>query len=212
VPETVAQVAFSPQLHASVPSGIFKGPRLSGALHGQWSVAYAAISHVMSPQKAFDSSFNASGCLAQCHSVFYWAQYHSIPRWFLPLQYSPTVVQIMVGATYHGIMQLLAVTGFTWWFFNADLYAQRPQSSVEQSIDVVKGRWEWYSQSTEYSGPASQFPLNFDEVPGVPKCFSFSWMQQSAHKLHFRMFLTALICLALSYHSLLHSLLVLLIT
>jgi len=197
-PETGKEVSFSPQLHASAPGGLFKLPRSSGALHGQWSVAWASLSHVTSPNTGFDSRFPASGCLSQCHSVFYWATYHSVPQLFLGLQYAPTVVQMFVALIYHIVMQVLAITGFTWLFFNDSLYTQRPQPTPRQSIEIVTGRWKWFSDQTSYSGAGSQFPLSYDDIPGVPRCFSFDWIYRSRNTLRFRMFFTVLLIVLLS--------------
>jgi len=188
-------VNFSPMLQASIPVGLF-GLRSSGALHGQWSLAYAAISHVISARNGFDSRFPASGCLGQCHSVFYWAQYHSVSGLFLPFQYSHTLVQIFVAVTYHFLMQLLAITGFTLIFLHTEQYEQRPRNTTEQSLEIVRNRWSYYSKQTQYEGVASEFPLSDDEIPGIPRCFSFEWMYRSKASLRFRMFLTTTLVLA----------------
>lgn len=190
--------AFSPQLHATVPDSVFFGKRWSGALHGQWSVAFAAMAHVMRPNRGFDSRFPATGCLVQCHSVFYWAQYHSVGRSLLWLQYAPSVVQILVALTYDFTMHVLAITGFTWLFFDRDLFAQRPHSSPEQNIGMIKGRWDHFSREIGYKGTASEFPLSFEEVPAVPRCFNFDWMMRHRGVLILRMCVT-LVLAAISF-------------
>jgi len=193
--EDGTEVSFSPQLHVSIPIGLFTLPRLSGALHGQWSVAWAALAHVISPNQGFDSRFPASGCLGQCHSVFYWAQYHSVPRFFLSLglQYAPSIVQVLVAITYSAVMNVLAITGFTWLFFDDVLYAQRPMATPRQSIEIVRGRWSWFTNETRYTGLGAEFPLSFHEVPSVPRCFSFDWMYRSRANLQFRMWFSVTI-------------------
>lgn len=197
--EPTYRVDFAPNMLGMIPTKkeLFLGKRrLPGPLFGQWSTAQGAMGQVLGPSNKMDVSSNVNGCIAQCNSTFYFVRYHSIPKLFLFFQYSPTSVQLLSAWLYDFTMFMLAVTGFTWIFFDIDAYSKVPHQSPEQNFGVIEGRWAWFSEETSYIGPDSKFPCPFSKLPGVPHWFSWSWIQQSRSKLILRMTLSTLVVVA----------------
>jgi len=188
--DTPPEVNFAPKLNGVVVAFrtvLCGGVRFMGAFQGQWGTGYAAMSHALCPTDEFDSTSTVAMCGAQCHSAFFFGRYHAVSKFFLNFQFFPTSVQFAAAILFDCIMRLLALTGFTWLFFYAEFYSQNPHCSAEQSFNVIKNRWDWFSKDVNY---ASSFPAQFDELPGVPVCFSYHWMQNSANTLRLRMLLT----------------------
>merc|ERR1711908_165893 len=114
------RVDYAPNMLTSWPSRrqLFCGiQRAPGPLHGQWSTAQGAMGQVIGRNPAMDRDSNVTGCLGQCYSVYYFARFHNVAKYFLLFQYSPTSVQLLVAFMYEFVMRLLAISGFTLLFF-----------------------------------------------------------------------------------------------
>jgi len=189
--EPTYRVDFAPNMLGAAPtrSALFCGKtRLPGPLFGQWSTALGAMGQVLQPHNQMDVSSNVTGCVAQCNSTYYFARYHAVPKLFVLLfQYSPTSVQLTSAYLFEFTMRLLAITGLTLVCFDHAEYCRIPHQSPEQNFGVIDERWAWYSTETKYDGPDAHFPCPFSKLPGVPTCFSFSWMKEARGKLRMRM-------------------------
>jgi len=95
---------------------------------------------------------------------------------------------------YDLVMRSLAITGFTWIFFDSKLYSDAVHQTGQQSVAVLAARWLWFGKRC---GDDTPFPAEFDEMPGVPNCFSYVWMVQSKSRLRLRMALTVSIFTAM---------------
>jgi len=190
---TYPEVDFAPNMNGSLPAlskmiwGAEGTLRLPAPLMAQWSTAYGAIGHAMFGHKEMDADAGYQTCIAQCNGTWFFARYHAVARFFLLFVRAPNLVQMVVALLYDVAMRFLAITGFTLLFFNAELYSASCHQTGEQSVAVLAARWKWFGQKCEEDVP---FPCSFEELPGVPNCFSFVWMARSRNRLLFRMFLT----------------------
>jgi len=197
--DTPAEVNFAPKLNGvqhALKSVLCGHLRFMGAFQAQWGTAYAAMSHALYPRAEFDSTSNVIFCGAQCHSAFFFGRYHAVSTFFLRFQFVPTSGQFVAAFCFDLVMRLLAWSGFTWLFFYYDLYSQNPHCSAEQSLDIVKDRWNWFGNEVDYP---SKFPAEFHELPGVPDCFSYEWMRKSVSVLRVRMLITTSLVMVLVY-------------
>jgi len=199
------RVEFAPNMLTSWPSRrqLFWGTqRPPGPLHGQWSTAQGAMGQVLGRHPGMDNSSNVTGCLGQCYSVFYFARFHLVSKYMLFFQYSPTSVQLFIAYAYEVIMRVMAITGFTYLFFNVDVFMDAPHQSPFQNFGVIQARWEWFSKEMKYAGPDKTFPVPFADLPGVSRVFDFHWIAASSLNLKLRMMLTFCVtCLAFAYSS-----------
>jgi len=190
------RVDYAPNMLSSFPSRrqLFLGSvRTPGPLHGQWSTAQGAMGQILSPNAYCDVSSQVAGCVGQCYSVFYFAKFHLVPKFFLVFQFYPTSVQFLSVLLYEMLMRVLALTGFTLIFFDADAYRLVPHQSAKNNFGVIEARWAWFSDQTGYRGDDAQFPCPFDNLPGISSCFDFTWMLASRTKLRFRMCATLVV-------------------
>jgi len=160
----------------------------------QWSTAYGAIGHAMYGHKEMDADAGYLTCIAQCNGTWFFARYHSVPRFFLLFIRVPTIIQLVVALLYDMTMRCLAITGLTLLFFDSKLYSSCCHQTGEQSVAILAARWKWFGQKC---GDDVPFPCKFEELPGVPNCFSFVWMARSESRLRFRIFLTTCVLSAL---------------
>jgi len=188
------RVNFAPNMLGILPafSKVICGShRLPGPLFGQWSTGQGAMGVVLRPHVLMDVSKPLFPCISQCYSVFYFGRFHSIASFWLGIfQFQPTSVQLLGVLIYDILMRLLALTGLTYLFFDAHLYAHTPHQSPAQNFGVIEARWAWFSKQVDYNGDDAVFPCPFSEIPGVPECFSFAWMLQNASTAKVRMTLT----------------------
>jgi len=190
-----ARVDFAPNMLALTPgfrTALTSNWRLPGPFFGQWSTAQGAMGQVLFPHVMMDVEKPVFPCIAQCNSVFYFARFHLISGWFMVFQYLPTSVQLLGALLYEIIMRVGALTGFTYVFFFSHAYAHTPHQSPEQNFGVIEARWDWYSKQVSYTGDDARFPCPFSELPGVPKCYNFSWMIESQSALKARMTISLL--------------------
>jgi len=174
--------------------GSARGP---GPLSGQWSTAFGAMGQVLSPNFGFDVSSPVSGCLNQCNSVFYWVRYHTLAKIFILFQFKPTSVQFVAAVTFDLLMRILALTGLTVLFFDADTFRRNAHQSAEMNFTIIQARWIWLSQETKYFGADAEFPVPFNKLPSVPKCFSYTWMEEARVNLLLRMCFTLFVAISL---------------
>jgi len=176
--------------------------RPPGPLHGQWSTAQGAMGQVLGRHPGMDKDSNVTGCLGQCYSVFYFARFHLVAKYMLFFQYSPTSVQVLAAYMYEFFMRSLAITGFTYLFFNLDTFMDAPHQSPFQNFGVIQARWEWFSNELKYTGPDKAFPVQFADLPGVSRVFDFHWIATSRFNLQLRMVITmCVVCVAVAYSS-----------
>jgi len=202
--EPTYRVSFAPNMLGVLPAFwrvIFGNSRLPGPLFGQWSTAQGAMGQVLSPSKMMDVSMPVFPCIAQCNSVFYFAKFHGIASVFMVFQFKPTSIQMLSVMLYELVMRLSAFTGFASLLFDSQSYAQTPHQSPEQNFGVIQARWIWYSKQVDFLGEDAEFPCPYSELPGVPRCYSYAWMQESQGAFKLRMALTSasLIAVALYY-------------
>jgi len=165
--------------------------RMNGPLHGQWSTGLGILGMVLHPHIGTDVTHNyVIGCQLQCYSVFYYKKFHFISRLFAIFQYSTNFLQILLAYSYSVVMRVLAISGFTLLFFDSESFKHGQHQSSDQNFSVIISRWEWFTGQVKYVGPHQNFPCRFDELPGVPRCYSFDWMSQAKHVLQLRMLLT----------------------
>jgi len=196
------RVDLAPNMLTGFPSlrqMLWGGARPSGPMHGQWSTALGCTGHTRHPQNKLDHSSPVGSCALQCYSVLYFAQYHSVASWFTMFQYSPTSVQLLSAWTYEFVMRFLAVTGFTSLFFDHWEFNRVPHQSPSNNFQVIEERWKWFSDVTFYRGPNSTFPCPFEQLPGVPRCFDWSWIAASKTALYVRMLITTLLVAGCMY-------------
>jgi len=192
--ETYPEVDFAPNMNGAVPTlsklvwGTQDTKRLPAPLMAQWSTAYGAIGHALYGHHEMDADASYLSCIAQCNGTWFFARYHSISRFFLLFVRVPTLIQIVVAMLYDATMRLFAITGFTLLFFSSELYSASCHQTGEQSVAILAARWKWFGQKCQDDTP---FPCTFEELPGVPNCFSYVWMARSKNRLLFRMILTA---------------------
>jgi len=190
---TYPEVDFAPNMNGSLPAlskmiwGAKGTLRLPAPLMAQWSTAYGSIGHAMFGHREMDADAGYQTCIAQCNGTWFFARYHSVAKFFLLLVRVPNFVQMIVAMLYDATMRILAITGFTLLFFDSQLYAANCHQTGEQSVAVLAARWKWFGQKCADDVP---FPCAFEELPGVPNCFSYVWMARCQGRLLFRMFLT----------------------
>jgi len=193
---TYPEVDFAPNMNGTQPAlskmllGATGTLRLPAPLMAQWSTAYGAIGHAMFGHYEMDADAGYQTCIAQCNGTWFFSRYHSVPKFFLLLVRVPNLVQMAVAMVYDMTMRFLAITGYTLIFFDADLFSASCHQTGEQSVAILAARWKWFGQKCENDVP---FPASFEELPGVPNCFSYVWMAKSKRRLGFRMFLTTTI-------------------
>jgi len=164
---------------------------MNGPLHGQWSTGLGVLGMVLKPDLWHDvTGTPVIGCQLQCYSVYYYAQFHTIANAFAHLQYTPNVLQLMSALLYLCIMRILAFTGLTLLFFDSRAFRGGQHQSAEQNFSIIISRWHWFSENTQYVGAHAEFPCHFDELPGVPRHYSFDWMLRSRKALIIRMVTT----------------------
>jgi len=197
--ETYPEVDFAPNMNGTLPAlskmiwGAKGTLRLPAPLMAQWSTAYGAMGHAMFGHYEMDADAGYQTCIAQCNGTYFFARYHSVPRVFLLFVRVPNFVQMIVAMLYDATMRVLAITGFTLLFFDAELYSNSCHQTGEQSVAILAARWKWFGNHCQCDTP---FPCTFEELPGVPNCFSYVWMARSKTRLLFRMFLTTCVFLA----------------
>jgi len=195
------EVNFAPNMNGTIPPlrtmmlGTHGAPRLPQPLMAQWSTAYGAIGHAISGQKEMDADAGYITCVAQCNGTYYFARYHSVARFFLNFIRVPSIIQVVVALLYDITMRTLALTGLTWLFFSSELYSQSMHQTGEQSVAILAARWSWFGENSKYQHNIP-FPASFEEMPGVPNCFSFVWMTRSRTKLRVRMSITIFLAVA----------------
>ena len=142
-----------------------------------------------------------SGCLVQCHSVWFWTQYDSAVQPFMLFQYSHSVMQLMTAYAFHVTAKILALTGFRLLFFHGESFIKQPHQTPTQAFQIVQARWTWFTDRTKYSGPAADFPLALETIPGVPIYFSFKWLHCMRGVLWLRMFATIVVAITVTFNA-----------
>jgi len=191
--QTYPEVDFAPNMNGSQPAlskmllGAKGTLRLPAPLMSQWSTAYGAIGHAMFGHYEMDADAGYQTCIAQCNGTWFFSRYHKVPKLFLLFVRVPNLIQMVVALMFDATMRVLAITGFTYLFFDFDLYEANCHQTGEQSVAILAARWKWFGQKCENEVP---FPAKFEELPGVPNCFSYVWMMKSKRRLLFRMLLS----------------------
>jgi len=178
---------------------IFGKGRNPGPLSSQWSTAHGAMGAVLCPenQPFFDFRSHVSSCFTQCYAVFYFARFHSIPQAFLAFQFSPTSMQFIGEKLYMLVMHVLAWSGFVIVFFHEGFYSSCPHQTLAQNFSVVLNRWRWFSNECGVLGNDAEFPVALEDLPGVERCYSYTWLVEFKRRLSIRMVCTTLVAAAI---------------